>query len=591
MFWQAKTLYEFGPFRLDPRERRLLRDGEEIPLTPKVFDILLTLVQHSGHIMTKDEIMRLVWPDATVEDGNIARNISTLRTALGERSRDCRYIETIPWRGYRFVASVKEVRDQSRGPAFSSIAVLPLVNTDGDPEIEYLADGITENLITSLSQLPRLKVMSRNSAFRYKGRQTDAQSAGRELNVQAVLMGRVARRDYMLSISVELVNAVDDSQIWGAQYYRKLDDIFSLEVAIAREITERLRLRLSGPEQERLARTQTDNTEAYHSYLKGRYYFNKLTIDGVQKGCEQFRQAIKLDSRYALAYTGLGDCCNYLGKPSEAREAFATALELEPGLGEAHASLGFLRFIHDWDFAEAEKEFKQALEFNPNCAQAHHWYAIFLGNMARHQEAETEAKMAQELDPLSLLMNMTPALTFYVARRYEDSLDALQKIIEMEPNFPAARGVRGNVYTQMGRFDEAMREYQKVLELSTGVPALEMNVRAITARLHARRGDWIAAREILDEASRAAAEGMDVSACAVAAIHNELGDLDAAFEWLEKARQRREPQLASLKVDPSMDGLRGDLRFPELVKRVGLPESPPEGVRARPRGHRPSNAE
>jgi TolB-like protein/Tfp pilus assembly protein PilF len=571
MFWQAKTLYEFRPFRLDPRERRLLRNDEEVTLTPKVFDILLALVQSGGHIMTKDEIMRLVWPDANVEEGNIARNISTLRAALGERSRPSQYIETIPWRGYRFVAAVKEVSDQPKGPAFSSIAVLPLVNAMSDPEFEYLADGLTESLITSLSQLPRLKVMSRNSAFRYKGRETNAAAVGRELNVQAVLMGRVARREQMLSISIELVNTLDDTQIWGAQYNRKIDDIFTAEETIARELTEGLRLKLTGAERERLTRTQTESREAYHCYLKGRYYFNKLTVDGVQKASEQFRRALELDARYALAHTGLGDCYNYLGRPSEARGAFATALELEPRLGEALASLGFFKFLYDWEFGEAEQRFRQALEINPNCAQARHWLAIFLGNMARHVEAEPEARLAQELDPLSLPMNMTPALTAYVARRYGDALEALQKIIEMEPNFPAARGVLGNVYTQMQMFDKALGEYQKVLECSKGAPAVEMNVKALVGRVHARRGDRIGAGEILEETTRALADGIDVSAYAVAAIHSELGDLDHAFECLERAYQRREVNLVSLKVDPSVDGLRGDERFVEIVKRVGLP--------------------
>lgn len=572
MFWQNKIFYEFGAFRVDPRERRLLHNGEAVPLTPKVFDILLTLVQSAGHILSKDEIMKLVWPDAAVEDGNITRNISTLRRALGDFSRNCQYIETVPWRGYRFVASVKEVRDESTQSAFGSIAVLPFVNAGGDPDIEYLADGITESLITNLSHLPRLKVTSRNSAFRYKGREIDAQSLGRELNVQAVLMGRVSRRDQLLSISVELVDALDDSQLWGAQYTRKPEDIFTTQDTIAREITARLRLKVTGAEQQRLTKHHTDFPAAYHSYLKGRYYFNKLTPDGVHKAREHFLQALEQDPSYALAHTGLGDCYNYLAQPADAREAFKRALELDPTLGEAHASLGFFKFIYDWDFAEAEEEFKKALEFVPNYAEAHHWYAIFLANMARHQEAEPEAKRAQELDPLSLLMNMTPALTSYLARRHDRSVEALLKIIELEPNFPAAHSVLGNVYEQMEMHDEAMAEYQKVIELSKGVAVLETAMKAIIGQLYARRGDRSEARKIVDDMAKAIAEGINVSAYVMAAIHSALGERDPAFEWLDIAYAQREVHLVSLKVDPALDGLRADKRFVDLMRRVGLPE-------------------
>ena len=572
MFWQPKTFYEFGPFRVDPRERRLLRNGDVVRLTPKVFDVLLALVKSGGHIMSKDEIMKLVWPEATVEEGNITRNISTLRMALGERSRECQYIETVPWRGYRFIASVKEVCDESAHPAFGSIAVLPFVNAAGDPNIEYLADGITESLITSLSQLPRLKIVSRNSSFRYKGREIDAQSVGREMNVQAVLMGRIAHRDKLLSISVELVDALDDSQVWGAQYNRKPEDIFATQATIAREITERLRLRLTGAEQQLLTKRHTNVPEAYNSYLKGRYYFNKLTLDGVQKATDHFQQALERDPGYALAYTGLGDCHNYLAKPAEAREAFKRALELDPTLGEAYASLGFFKFVYDWDFAEAEKQFKQALEFNPNYAQAHHWYAIFLANMARHQEAEPEANRAQELDPLSLLINMTPALTSYLARQFRRSVEALKRIIEMEPSFPAAHSVLGNVYVQMEMYDEAMTEYQKVIELSQGVAVIETAMKAIIGHLQARRGDKSGTRKILDEVAKAIDEGTNVSSYMIAAIHSALGERDLAFEWLDRAYEQREVHLVSLKVDPILDGIRADERFSDLVRRVGLLE-------------------
>jgi TolB-like protein/Tfp pilus assembly protein PilF len=571
MFWQRNTCYEFGPFRVDARERQLLRDGEAVPLRPKVFDILLVLAQNSGHILSKDEVMKLVWPNTAVEEGNIARNISTLRKALGEGPGERQYIETIPWRGYRFVANVKEVQDRQAGPAINSIAVLPFANVVSDPNLEYLSDGITDSLIGSLSRLTHVKVMSRNSTFRYKGRDPDAQTVGRELNVQAVLMGRVTERDDLLSISVELVDAVNEAHIWGAQYNRQLADVFTMQETIAQEITEKLRLKLTGEEQQRLTRRPTENSEAYHLYLKGRYYFNKLTVDGVEKGVEHFRQAIEKDPRYALAYTGLGDCFNYLANPAEAKEAFKQALELDQTLGAAHASLAFHKWIYDWDFADAESEFKQALELNPNYAEAHHWYAIYLANIGRHDEAAPLARRAVELDPLSLLMNMTPALASYLARDYDRAVEHLQRIIEMETNFPAAHSVLGNAYLQDGRYDEAMAEYQKVLELSKDVAVVETAMKAIIAHAYARWGKRNNAMKILDGVTEARANGINVSSYSIAGIYAALGQSGPAFEWLNKAYEQHDLQLVSLKMDPTLDSLRDDPRFADLSRRVGLP--------------------
>jgi TolB-like protein/Tfp pilus assembly protein PilF len=572
MFWQMKTSYEFGPFRVDERERRLLRDGEVVPLTPKVFDILLVLVQNSGHILSKGEVMKLIWPNTAVEEGNLARNVSTLRKALGEGPTNYRYVETVPWRGYRFVANVREVRDEPVRPAIDSIAVLPFVNVAGDSNLEYLSDGIAESLINNLSQLPHLRVMSRNSAFRYKGREADAPAVGRELNVQAVVMGRVTEREEMLSISVELVDARDDRHLWGAQYNRKSADIMTMQETIAHEIAEKLRLKLTREQQQRLTRGRTENAEAYHLYLKGRYHFNKLTPDGVEKGITHFQQAIEKAPRYALAYTGLIDCYNYLAKPIEAKSAASKALALDQTLGEAHASLAFHRFLYDWDFAGAEKGFKQALELNPNYAESHHWYAIYLANVGRHDEAMPLGKRAVELDPLSLMMNMTPALIFYLARQYDRSVEVLEKIIDMEPNFLAAHSVLGNAYAQAERYEHAMAEYQKVLELCKGVTVVETAMKVVIAHAYARWGKRSKAMKILDEVTKASATGTCVSPYSIAGVYAALGQGEPAFEWLDKACEQHDLHLVSMKVDPSLDGVRSDSRFADLVRGVGLPQ-------------------
>ncbi|HKY27012.1 MAG TPA: tetratricopeptide repeat protein [Pyrinomonadaceae bacterium] len=565
MFWQTDKAYEFGPFRVDARERRLLRNGEVVPLRPKVFDILLVLVQNGGHILSKDDVMKLVWPETTVEEGNIARNISTLRNALGECPREHQYIETIPWRGYRFVANVKEVRDRPVRLPIDSIAVLPFVNVNA--KSEYLSDGITESLITSLAQLTNLRVTSRNSAFRYKGREVNAQTVGRDLNVQAVLMGRVAEADDLLSISIELVDTIDDRHIWGAQYVRRSAELFTAQQDITSEIAQKLHLELTGYEQQLLTKRRTENNEAYLLYLKGRFHFNKLTPDGVQKGVEYFQQAIEKDPNYALAYAGLGDCHNYLAHRDEAKQAVLKALELDESLGEAHGTLGFYRFLYDWDFAGAESEFKRALALSPNYAEAHHWYCIYLANLGRHEEADREARRAIELDPLSLLMNMTPAMNFFLAHQYDRAVEQLQKVIEMEPNFVAARSVLGTVLVYKGLYEEAMAEYQKLLELIKGAAVVEVSVKAIVAHAYARWGKRSEAIEILDEVIVAGT----ASPYSIAGIYAALDDSDSAFEWLQKAKEQHDVQLVSLKVDPMLDGLRSDTRFAQLVKHVGIP--------------------
>jgi len=566
MFWQTKVIYEFGPFRVDPRERRLLRDGEVVPLTPKVFDVLLALVQNSGHILSKDELMKLVWGDTAVEEGNVARNVSTLRNALGQKPGEPKYIETIPWRGYRFVERVRQVHDNAERRRLDAVIVLPFVNVDGDPHLEFLSEGITEGLINSLSQLAGLRVMSRNSSFRYRSQDVCATALGRDLKVQGVIAGRVTKHDEMLSISIELIDARDDTHVWGAQHVRHLAETLTMPAMIAEEITEQLRLNLTSAEQRRLTRRLTDNADAYRLYLLGRYHFNKLTPDGVEKGLEHFRQAIEKDPQYALAYAGLADCHNYSMKREEAREAVSKALELDEELGEAHATLGFSRFLYDWDFAGAESAFKRAVALSPNYAEAHHWYAIYLANLGRHEESFREAELAVERDPLSLLMNMTAALNFYLARQYAQAIAQLHKVIEMEVNFPAAHSVLGCVYAQMQMYGEALAEYDKVLDLFKCVPAVENSVKVLKAQAYGRWGKGNEALRLLDEVDAGV-----VSPYSVAGVYAALGDHDKAFAALEKAFAQHDMQLVSLKVDPTLDRLREDARFAQHISRVGLP--------------------
>src|SRR5262245_40314493 len=561
--------YEFGPFLVDGRERVLRRDGELVPLTPKVFDILLVFVQNSGRVLTKNEMMNLVWPETAVEESNLARNVSTLRKALGDGPDEHGYIETIPWRGYRFAAKVRQSSDEKT--AIDSFAVLPFLNESADPTSDYLADGITESLIQKLSRVVNLKVMSRNSVFRYKtaeakGSFPDSRTVGRELGVRAVLTGRIREVDGILIVSVELIDAANNAHLWGSQYNREHSDFLALQNSLSQQIAEVLRVRLTSSDKLELAKRQTENSEAYHLYLKGRFYWNKLTLAGVRKGIELFEEAIQKDPNYALAYTGLLDGYTYLNNPVEARKAAVKALELDPTLGEAHASLGFFTFLYDWDWLKAEVEFKRAIDLSPSYAQAHHWYSIYLAHMGRNGEAIHEAQLAQQLDPLSLLMNQTAGLVLAVARQYDRAAEELRKVIDMDANYVAAHGTLGLVYARQGMCEQAIGEFERVASLAGGHPGVATSLKALAAYTYAVCNRQDKARALVDEIS---GEPF-ASAYLLATIHASLGEHDRALDWLDRAYADRDAQIVSLKVDPAFDPLRTTDRFQKLLTRIGL---------------------
>ena len=557
-------VYEFGPYKLLAGERVLQRGGKPVPLTPKVFDILLVMVENSGRVLTKGELLQLVWPDTAVEESNMARHVSTLRKAFkpGEQ-----YIETIPWRGYRFNA---EVRFDDEPPVIDSLAVLPFLNESSAPVEEYLPDGITEALISRLSLVPGLKVMSRNSVFRYKVRESkdrfpEANIVGKQLNVRAVLTGRIRQAGGILVVSVELIDTTDNRQLWGTQYRRDLSDIFSLQESIAEEIVERLRPRLANKKPHRTKR-HTENLQVYHLHLKGRFFSNKLTLEGVRKGIDLFQQAIARDPNYAPAYAGLVDCYLSLDNPAEAEKAAAKALQLDPSLAEVHASLGFLRFLHDWDWRKAEIELRRAIELNPNCAQAHQWYALYLAKMARHEEAIAEARLAHQLDPLTLSMNLINGIVLYFARQYDRAIEELQSLIELDPNVAGAHTTLGLVYTYRKMFDQAINEFQTASVLTNGSSSEQTYIKALTALCYAVSDRPEQARTLLDEI----AVEQTVSPYARGSIHAQLGEHGLAMDFLERAYRERNVQVVGLKVDPALDPLRSTYRFQSLLTRAGL---------------------
>ena len=458
--------------------------------------------------------------------------------------------------------------------AVDSLAILPLINEGGDPDTEYLSDGITESIINHLSQLPKLRVMARNTVFRYKGRDVNPQRVGEELGVRATLTGRVLQRADVLIIKVELVDSADGSHLWGEQYNRQLSDIFSIEEEISKEISDKLRLKLSGAEKKRLTKRYTENTRAYQNYLKGRFYWNKRTSEGLTKGIEHFKQAIELDPGYALAFAGLADSYNILASYSALapREAFplaknaaSRALELDDKLAEAHTSLAFAKFGYDWDWAGAEREFKQAIHLNPRYSYVYSFYSVLLAALGRFDEALAHANYAQEVDPLSLPINTNVGWILYLTRRYDEAIRQYEKTIDLDDGFALAHRRLAQTYQQIQRYNRADAEYRKAAALSPD------DLELLTARGHfyATVGDVKRVNEILKQLELFA-KTRYVPSYLVARIYLGLLEIDRVFELLEKALDERYGYLAYLYVEPMFDLVRDDPRFVDLAHRVGI---------------------
>jgi len=455
------------------------------------------------------------------------------------------------------------------------LAVLPFVNGSADPNAEYLSDGITESLINSLSRLPNLKVMSRDSAFRYKGKNTDAQIVARELGVRTVLKGRVTQLGGNLAISAELIDATDNSHIWGQQYSRKPADIFALQEKIAREITKALRLCLTGQEEKNLARTYTMSPEAYRGYLQGRYWANKRTEEGINKGIQCFQQAIAKDPGYALAYCGLADCysmhANYGFLPpkigySKANDAALKALELDDTLSEAHVSLGFIKSDYTWDWPGAETEFQRAIALNPNYATARQWHGYALWKTGHFEESIAEHRRALQLDPLSLPVNRNLGLAYYLARQYDLAIEQLQKTREMDPTFVLTREYLGLAYLEKSVYEEA------IVSCEEAAAPVSANPYAISALgyVYAVSGKKAEAQNVRDRLQKLS-EQKYLSPRFMASIYAGLSEKDKALESLSAAFEDRSLQIGpGIIADPTYDSLRNEPRFQDLLRRMGL---------------------
>lgn len=459
-----------------------------------------------------------------------------------------------------------------RGTAtIDSIAVLPLKNSSNDPESEYLAEGITDGIINKLSQLPKLKVMARSTVFRYKSRDVDAQTVGRELRVRAVLTGRLQHIGDRLVISVELVDAVDGSQLWGETYNRQLSDLLQVQDEMSREIAEKLRVKLTGAEKKKLRARQTVSPEAYQLYLKGRYHWNKRTEESLKRGIALFREAIDLDPAFAAAYAGLADsfvtlATNIPLPPRDAmpkaKAAATRAIEIDEGLAEAWVSLASVRWWYEWDPAGAEEAYRRAIELNASYPSAHDGYAMLLCARGRFDEAIEQITRAGELDPLSLIIAVHAGWPFYFARDYESAIRRFRKALELDANFIPAQGWLGMALGQQRRFDEAVDAFRRALAVDH-IPIL----LAMLGHTYAISGNRSEALRVITDLQYEA-ESRYISPYDLAVIHAGLGDVDAAFRELEAALEDRSAWMVFLQVDPRLDPLRDDPRFQAVVGRV-----------------------
>lgn len=570
--------------------KTLRKDREERFQTAK--DLLIDLKDVKQELEFQNKLERTVQPNAEKSKTQIL-NVTTSDDAQITSSAEY-VVSGIKQHKSVFIAALLVLMLLSAGLGYwffvsrtpsaniESIAVMPFVNEGGNADNEYLSDGMTESLISSLSQLPRLSVKARSSVFRYKGKELDPNKIARELSVQAVLLGRVVQRGEQLILNLELVDASNENVIWSEQYARKQADLVSLQTEIARDVSNKLKTKLTGADEQKVAKNYTTNNEAYQLYLKGRYHWNKRTGADIRKSVEYFQQAIDKDPTYALAYAGLAEAYILLpgyttDSPQEtypkARAAAMKALEMDETLAEAHNALAGVKAEYDWNFAEAEKEFKRAIELNPNYASARHWYAEYLLNMGRKEEALAEIKRAQQVDPLSLIINSMLGLTYREVGQYEQAVEQLKKTMEMDPNFPRAHLFLAETYERKGLFEEAIAEYEKH-SLLLGMPpeevAKEKKEIMEAYKNGGAKGYWRKLLELYERrrASRPNAPRPPFSV--LAGIYVQLGENERAFALLEKEIEQRGSGFGRIQSSV-FDPVRSDPRFQDFKRRIGLP--------------------
>ncbi|MEK6321711.1 MAG: winged helix-turn-helix domain-containing protein [Acidobacteriota bacterium] len=589
---QADVSYEFGPFRLNASERRLVRNGKPVSLAPKVFDTLLALVENSRRLIGKDELISRLWPDTFVEEATLARNISDLRKALGESSGEAKYIETVPKSGYRFVAEVRQVDpkdsvmiverhtrshlvvQEELETEVRSIAVLPFKRLGANDADEHLGLGLADALITRLTNIRQITVRPTSAVMKYDGAQ-DPAAAGRELRVEAVLEGAIQRSGERVRVTVQLVSASDETPLWAGKFDEMFTDIFAVEDSISEQVANALTLKLTGEQRKMLGKRYTENSDAYELYLKGRYYWNKRTTDGLERSLHCFHQAIGIDPSYALAYAGLADSYTLLGdvgfttiQPKEAfskgKEAATRALEIDDTLAEARASLAHIH-MHRYEWIEARDEFERTIELNPNYAYARQLRAFYFAFQGRMQEARVEIRRALKLEPLSLPINTDLGVIPYFAREYDQAIEQYRQTLDLDWKFERTHFWLAAAYEQKRMYEEAISEYTIAIDLSGG----NSEVRASLGHAYAQAGRKSDALRMLAEVTEESSRGY-VSPYDMAIINLGLGETETAIKWLVRACDEHAGWMIYLTVDPRLDSVRSEPRFKELLRRVGF---------------------
>lgn len=635
---QVRQRLRFGVFEVDLRAGELRKRGLRIRLQEQPFQVLAMLLGRPGEVITRDELQKKLWPADTFVDFDHGLNkaINKIRDALSDSAESPRFVETVARRGYRFVAEVKaadavavrspDVATQSavaaeaqvrtaldgererrkhslsstvgkiaalvlvvflasaltwklawsrRAPVIRSLAVLPFESLSSDASQDYFADGMTDELISDLGQISALRVISRTSIMTYKHARKPLPQIARELNVDAIVEGTVLRSGGRVRITAQLIEASADKHLWSQSYEGELRDTLALQNKVAQAIADQIRISLNPQEQAALKNVKVVNPEAYVSYLKGRYFWNKRTAESLKVALAYFNQAIEEEPRYAQAYSGLADTYALLGDwqyavmtPKEAlpkaKAAATKALELDGALGEAHNSLAFCLDGFDWDLESAGKEFRKAIELNPGYATGHHWYAWHLALLRQYDEAIVEMRKAETLDPLSLVINADLAELLALAHSYDESIRQSQKTIEMDPNFGLAHNHLGQAYLLKHMNDEAVTELQRAVQLSGRSPTCMANL----ARAYVASGRRSEAVKLLNELKKRATPGAS-HGTEIAVIYAALGDRDQAMNWLQKGFEERFNPGVLLR--PGFDPLRTDPRFEDLVRLVGLP--------------------
>jgi TolB-like protein/DNA-binding winged helix-turn-helix (wHTH) protein/Tfp pilus assembly protein PilF len=652
----SQKLVRFGVFEIDLHARELRKQGRRIKLQEQPFQILVLLLDYRGGVVSREDLKHRLWPEHTFVDFDHSLNtaIMRLREAIGDSPENPRFIETIPKRGYRFIAPIEEVTAplqeksaQAHGDAFSphssgpiavprepavvswakesatgpnsfnrfinrigvvaagavlllavtaysihkvsasransqritSLVVLPLENVSGDKDQDYFADGMTDELIAHLAKIRSLRVISRATAMAYKDSRKPLSEIARDLNVDGVVEGTVLRAGNRVRITAELVQVSTDRHLWAETYESQVGDILTLQGQVTSAIVNEVSVQLSPEDQKRLASSPSPvNAEAYEDYLKGRYYWNKRSDEGINKAIEYFEDATKKDPNYALGYAGLADCYSVMGSTivgtmpaaeaaPKAKAAAQKALEIDNSLGEAETSLASVRFNYDWDWPAAASGFQRAIELNPSYATAYQRYSLYLMAMGRPRESLEQINLARQLDPLSLSINFSLGWRLYMARHYDQAIEQLRNTLEMDPNFALVHLVLGETYEQKGDFQQAIEQLQKATAASPNSPLMEAGL----GHAYGAAKKMSEARAILNQLMEQSRKQY-VAPFYIAIVYAGLGENEKAMDWLEKAYEDRSNGLVFIKVDPELGSLRANARFKELQNKMRLSE-------------------